>query len=621
MRLLFTLSMILTLLMTGFGAQPSAAMVAPKVARVALVDRLGGASLAVAMQGAYAFVGQSAEFTVIDLTDRTQPHRLAYLPLAANDIVLDGDYAYVTNKHGLAVIDIAHPATPTEVGFLPLPQPLGALAVANGRVYASAPGAGLYIIDNADASRPVQSSFLRVPQIEGIAVCDDTLYVATAQGLKVIAVSDSDHPALIGAIDAPVYAEAVVVAGRYAYLTATTGSLTIVDIADPTHAYLVSAIEVPGFTRNLQVVGDTAYVANGNRGVAVIDVGNRRQPRLLGVHKIGVLVTDLAVADDTLLATDVSDGGMYVLDTGHPAQLNRVGAYRAPGVALDVAVAGGYAYVAAGQEGDITIVDHTDPAGLVGVGFQRTPGITSAVHVSHNRLFAFGADARLEMLDISNPVQPIELGAYTLMKNGRIVAMQSGLSFVVDEIGALHVFDTALTSVPAEVGLFALPGRIQDAVVSRSALLVARGLHGATVLNHAGNAESAPPTPVVVSGNAQFVEAAGEVGYVLTNDGQLSILNLADQDGADFLGKLALDTTPRALLVHDRHVFVAAGEDGVFIIDVADPTRPAIVAVYDTPGVAMNLEIAGEKLLVADSYAGLLVLAIRIEDAATEERA
>ena len=93
MRTLTTFYLILTLLMTGIGPRPVAAITAPGAARVALVDRLGGASLAVAMQGTHAFVGQSAEFTVIDITDLTQPRRLAYLPLATNDIVLDGDYA------------------------------------------------------------------------------------------------------------------------------------------------------------------------------------------------------------------------------------------------------------------------------------------------------------------------------------------------------------------------------------------------------------------------------------------------------------------------------------------------------------------------------------------------
>jgi hypothetical protein len=618
MKWFFTLCMILTLLMTGSDLQPIAAIAPPGAARVALVDRLGGASLAVAVQGEHAFVGQSAEFAVLDIADRGRPRRIAYLPLAANDIVLDGDYAYVTNKHGLVVIDIADPATPTEVEFLTLPHALGALAVENGFVYATAPAAGLYIIDGASSGRLVQSGFLRVPQIEGVAVLDNNVYLATVQGLKVISVSDPGHPALVGAINAPVYAEAVKVVGRYAYLTATTGGLTIVDIADPTQPKLVGAIEIPGYTKNLQVIGDTAYVANGNRGVVVIDVGNRRQPHLLGVSKIGALVTDVAVVGDALLATDVSDGGLYVLDAAHPVQLNMVGVYRAPGVALDVASAGDYAYVATGQGGDITIVNQVDPAALVGVGFQRTSGMAFAVHVSGHYLFAFGAGARLEMLDISNPARPVESGSYEMIKNGHIVAMQSGLCFVADESGMLYVFDTSLTDVLNEVGRFSFISKIQDAVVSRTALLVAGDMQGAAVLNHTGEAESASPTRVV-AGNVQFVEAVNEVGYVLTSDGKLSILNLAAQNGAQILGELALDTTPHALLVHDRRAFVAAGEDGVFIVDVTNPSRPVVVAVYDTPGVALNVEIAGDRLLVADGFSGLLILAINADDASAED--
>ncbi len=56
------------------------------------------------------------------------------------------------------------------------------------------------------------------------------------------------------------------------------------------------------------------------------------------------------------------------------------------------------------------------------------------------------------------------------------------------------------------------------------------------------------------------------------------------------------------------HVFIAAGDGGVWAVDVSDPENPHAVGWRDTPGRARNIVYANDLVYVADELGGLLVL-------------
>jgi hypothetical protein len=56
------------------------------------------------------------------------------------------------------------------------------------------------------------------------------------------------------------------------------------------------------------------------------------------------------------------------------------------------------------------------------------------------------------------------------------------------------------------------------------------------------------------------------------------------------------------------HAYVADGYAGLRVISVLDPTNPAEVAFYDTPGIAFGVAVAGENVYIANRDAGLLIV-------------
>ena len=79
----------------------------------------GGATIASAVSGNYAYVGQGQDLVVLDISNPLQPSELGRIHTGdiAQDINISGSYAYVANRYnGLAIIDISNPAAPALAG-------------------------------------------------------------------------------------------------------------------------------------------------------------------------------------------------------------------------------------------------------------------------------------------------------------------------------------------------------------------------------------------------------------------------------------------------------------------------------------------------------------------------
>jgi hypothetical protein len=579
------------------------------------VAHLGGSSLAIAARDGYAFVGSSAEFAVVDVQDVQHPRRVAYLPLAANDIVLHGEYAYVTNRSGLVVIDLTDPAHPQQAASTPSSKPLNGLAIAGSHAFAIAPEGGLFVYDIADPLHPEQVGFLRGSQLEAIAVQDGFAYLATATGLRIVNVADPQRPTLFTFAGIPRPVEGVAVAGRYLYLSIMPGALLIADAADPAAPVLVGGVSLPSYTKNLQVVGDKVYVANGTSGVAVVAAADPRHPRLLTTAKVGALVTDVTVTGATgagklVMATDVSEGGFHILRGSEPGTLAAVGTYRVPGVTADAAALDRYVYLATGMDGDVTIVDYGDQENLAGVGFFRTPEHSTLVRVHDDRLYVYGENDNIRVMDITDPVHPTDAGTRSLSSGVRLLAAHDQLAFLVDMAGMLHIYDTAATGMPQQVGLFAVAGEMHDAAMTDSYVLVAAGAQGVLAARYEGSTSAVPFQRIPIGGYSRYVAAVGSTAYVLTDDGTLFALDLSAPGTPTTTAQLDLGVDAGALLLHDGRLYLPAGEDGVYAVEVGKDGTFGRVAVYDTPGTALNVDVRNNRIFVADGYAGLSVIGL-----------
>ncbi|NJN68347.1 MAG: hypothetical protein HC884_17370 [Chloroflexaceae bacterium] len=89
----------------------------------------------------------------------------------------------------------------------------------------------------------------------------------------------------------------------------------------------------------------------------------------------------------------------------------------------------------------------------------------------------------------------------------------------------------------------------------------------------------------------------------------VTILDVRDATNPHRLATLALSSLVWDMDIEGSLLFVANGRTGgIQIVDVSTPSAPHVVGTYDTPGVALRVDVVGDRAYVADSNKGLLIL-------------
>ena len=110
------------------------------------------------------------------------------------------------------------------------------------------------------------------------------------------------------------------------------------------------------------------------------------------------------------------------------------------------------------------------------------------------------------------------------------------------------------------------------------------------------------------TGKPLGLEISGHLGYIAASDEGFYILNLTDKWSPVEYGYVDTPGNATDVIVNGRFAYLADGPAGVHVIDIFDPTNPIIVGSYDTPGHAQRLFLQGRTLYVADGAGGVQIL-------------
>jgi hypothetical protein len=113
----------------------------------------------------------------------------------------------------------------------------------------------------------------------------------------------------------------------------------------------------------------------------------------------------------------------------------------------DIFVQGNYAYCAA-VEGGLDIVDITNPAQPVLLGNCNTTGYANGVYVSDKYAYLEEDSEGLQIIDVSNPMTPIWLGNYNHLWGIHDVVVNGNYAYTISENG-LMVIDISNPPAPA----------------------------------------------------------------------------------------------------------------------------------------------------------------------------
>ncbi|MCP4414747.1 MAG: hypothetical protein GY808_19490, partial [Gammaproteobacteria bacterium] len=105
-----------------------------------------------------------------------------------------------------------------------------------------------------------------------------------------------------------------------------------------------------------------------------------------------------------------------------------------------------------------------------------------AVDVSGNIAY-FGNGGYLEIVDISNPANPVELGKIVLPSIPQNVTVSGNYAYVANEFDGLRIVDISNPASPIETGFFDTSGRTEGIAVSGNYSYLANASDGLRIIN------------------------------------------------------------------------------------------------------------------------------------------
>jgi len=460
-------------------------------------------------------------------------------------------------------------------------------------------GPRLVILDVSDPSAPivVGQTDVMPDVLRDIAVVGSYAYVA-AGGLSVIDISTPESPLVVGYCETPGDANAVAVAGNYAYVADKGGGLRVIDVSTPESPTEVGDCYIPGGANDVTVAGPYAYVAAW--GLRVVDVSTPESPTMVGYCGTPGSSEGVAVAGNYAYVT--GERGLRVIDVSTPESPTEVGSWPESSTEVgscgggDVMVVGDYAYW-----GGLSIIDISTPESPTVVGSCGTPG-GYALAVAGDYAYVVGGG--LYVIDVSTPESPTVVGSYETPVSGAWDVAVAGNYAYIRDGGALRVIDVSTTGSLTVVGSCDTYAPRDLTVGGDYAYLVLWGLYVIDV--------SSPESPTVIGscdtpGESQSVAVAGDYAYVAEHQdypfhqppvgGGLVIIDVSTPESPTIVGSCDTPRNASDVAVAGDCAYVVGGRN-LFVIDVSTPESPAVVGSCETPGYVWRVAVSGNYAYV-----------------------
>lgn len=302
---------------------------------------------------------------------------------------------------------------------------------------------------------------------------------------------------------------------------------------------------------------------------------------------------------------------MVVLDVSLPGELREAGVTPPfPHVVTDIAVSGTFAYVAAGGAG-LRVVDVADPGQPVEVGAWESRGYAEGVAVAGATAYLADGPYGLRVIDVSKPSRPVEVGSAFTMNYVFKVVVRGRYAYLAAAGAGLLIADISDAAHPVEVSRTPLPGFAYGLTVADNTAYVAAGWEGLQTVNVADAARPVPSGGFKTTGLAMAVAVSGSLAYLGDSYSGLLVLEVSNPASAMEVGRYSFrGGHVAAVTLAGGRAYMAEPEWGLRIADISTASLPAEVGSYNPLSSADAVAVAGDYAYVAAGTSGLRVVDI-----------
>lgn len=468
----------------------------------------------VATKDRYAYVGLLEMGDQLIIIDATNPDSLQRTLINTGKLALAGIvvdtvlYVASTGNEGfyLNTFTVNNPASPVQLGEMsfgiPENQYVSSVAVNRNFAYISTQDFGIYSVDVNNPAIPilrghVQHRDFALPPGLVIRTNDSSAFAAYYSGLWIVDITDNDS--LREKTFFPTGGDPgnIVLSDNYAFIASGLSGLWIVDISDVTRPRGVSNIYTGGYTAGAIVYDSLVYIVNWGlfspvdtaRGLWVLNVSDIAHPEILS-HHIGIArysgwihENSIAKEGNAILMTQilgVQDSILEFIDVSNPRQPVQLSVFRAHYAPYYVAVQDSFAYLATADSG-LKIIDIRDPLNPLQVGSV----LSYAIGIVVKDTFAHVLNDTLFVINVSNANHPFIVGRTAT--RGGIESFRGAINnnFLYWAERDLGVVDISDPEHPIQRGIFSVGDDGKGvAVKGDTVFFTAQGRHGLWILKN-----------------------------------------------------------------------------------------------------------------------------------------
>lgn len=221
-----------------------------------------------------------------------------------------------------------------------------------------------------------------------------------------------------------------------------------------------------------------------------------------------------------------------------------------------------------------------------------------------------GNGSYLDILNVSNPGSPIEMGKILLPSVVQDVIINGNYAYVADNEAGLRIINISNPNNPIETGYYDTGANASSVVVMGNYAYLADGWDGLRIINISDpvnpNEVGYYDTPYV----AHSVVVNGDYAYIADGNSGLRVINVFDPSNPTEVGFLDTDGDAAGVFIEGNYAYLTDGPGGLRIIDIVDPSNPVEIGFYDTNNFARDVTVSGNFAYIADTGAGLRIIDI-----------
>ena len=493
------------------------------------------------VQDNHAYIVSGNQLMILDISNQKNIKKVSQTTLtgmAPSDIIVSNGYAYaVQTLGGLNIINIQNPAAPKIVHVIPFEShTVGFRMKGNtgylGRITSLKQGkeyefqSTFEILDFTNPSNPSVIGSVEIPtNIKGLDVSDNHAYIIGGTypyRFVTIDISSPNNPKLLKTADnfaGSAEFQDILVEGSNAYLADGMAGLRILDLSGKQ----IAEINLQGRAFKLKKYGDSVYAIVEQKYFNVADVLDPEKPLIsyTEVFTASYPYTSIVVQNNKVYVKTDEFKIYDISDPSHPRKINE------KSIEVDsIQVQENYLYSTIGEIG-LLVFDVSNPKAPSQVSVTPFTGIPRDVKVDGR--WAVGITNipySVNVLDISNPVQPVSKGSYAYSKYPDSVWVIDNYIYVARGSEGLDILKISLDGSPAFIKNIKKDGYTHSVTAQGNTLVVVRegiDIYDITnpedplFLRHQNTANEA--NNAAIDGNAIYV-ADGYAGIAIIHSEQ-----------------------------------------------------------------------------------------------------